>query len=130
MEPSTPATMDLFAPAVLPHVTLERLNSLAEEFRQSLKEHHEETFQDTTKDDMGREIRDIQTARVVTHNMINMNRLKMFLEGMDELEKVLLFLDFPGASSVMSNVWGTVRFLLKVSVAIKLFPNGQLISKF
>ncbi|RBR03772.1 uncharacterized protein FIESC28_11694 [Fusarium coffeatum] len=107
--------MDLFAPAVLPHVTLERLNSLAEDFRQSLKEHHEETFQDTTKEDMSREIRDIQTARVVTHNMINMNRLKMFLEGMDELEKVLLFLDFPGAGSVMSNVWGTVRFLLKTT---------------
>ncbi|KAJ4022643.1 hypothetical protein NW766_001687 [Fusarium irregulare] len=107
--------MDLFAPAVLPHVTLERLNSLAEDFRQSLKEHHEEAFQDTTKEDMSREIRDIQTARVVTHNMINMNRLKMFLEGMDELEKVLLFLDFPGASSVMSNVWGTVRFLLKTT---------------
>ena len=89
MEPSTSATMDLYAPAVLPHVTLERLNSLAEDFRQSLKEHHEEAFQDTTKEDMSREIRDIQTARVVTHNMINMNRLKMFLEGMDELEKAL-----------------------------------------
>lgn len=121
--------MDLFAPAVLPHVTMERLNALAGEFRQSLKEHHEETFLETTKEDMGKEIRDIQTLRDATHNMINMNRLKMFLEGMDELEKVLIFLEFPGASSVMSNVWGTVRFLLKVNSYRKM-SDPQLISKF
>jgi len=120
--------MDLFAPAVLPHVTLERLNALAGEFRQSLKEHHEETFLETTKEDMGKEIRDIQTLRDATHNMINMNRLRMFLEGMDELEKVLIFLEFPGASSVMSNVWGTVRFLLKVSSYRKM-SDPWLISK-
>ncbi|RGP70131.1 early growth response 1-b [Fusarium sporotrichioides] len=92
---------------------MERLNSLAEEFRSSLKEHHEESFENTTNQDMRREIHDMQTLRDVTNNMINMNRLRMFLQGMEELESVLLFLEYPGATSVMSNVWGAVNFLLK-----------------
>jgi hypothetical protein len=94
---------------------MERLNSLAEEFRSSLKEHHEEAFENTTNQDMQREIRDMQALRDVTNNMINMNRLRMFLDGMEELEKLLIFLEFPAARSVMSNVWGAVKFLLKVN---------------
>ncbi|KPA38493.1 transcription factor [Fusarium langsethiae] len=94
---------------------MERLNSLAEEFRSSLKEHHEEAFENTTNQDMRREIHDMQTLRDVTNNMINMNRLRMFLQGMEELESVLLFLEYPGSRSVMSNVWGVVKFLLKTT---------------
>ncbi|CEF75892.1 hypothetical protein FGSG_10470 [Fusarium graminearum PH-1] len=96
-------------------VHMERLKSLAEDFKCSLKEHHEESFENTTNQDMRREIHDMQALRDVTNNMINMNRLRMFIEGMEELESVLIFIDYPGARSIMSNVWGAVKFLLKTT---------------
>ncbi|RGP79328.1 early growth response 1-b, partial [Fusarium longipes] len=94
---------------------MEEISARAEKFRASLKEHHEEAFENTTNQDMRREIHDMQALRDVTNNMINMNRLRMFLEGMEELEQVLLFLDFPGTRSVMSTVSGAVKFLLKTT---------------
>ncbi|XEV00969.1 hypothetical protein FSHL1_006256 [Fusarium sambucinum] len=94
---------------------MERLSSLVEEFRSLLKEHHEEQFENTTREDMQIEIHNVQALRDATHNMINMNRLRMFLNGMEELEEVLLFLEFPGARNAMSNIWGTVKFLLKTT---------------
>jgi hypothetical protein len=109
---------------------MERLNSLAEDFRSSLKEHHEEAFENTTNHDMRREIHDMQTLRDVTNNMINMNRLRMFLQGMEELESVLLFLEHPGAKCVMSNIWGAVKFLLKVSFEMHTLSRVELKSKY
>ncbi|KAF5674271.1 early growth response 1-B [Fusarium denticulatum] len=92
---------------------MNRLYELAEEFRRSLKPHHEEEFENTTIGDMRKEMRDIQSLRDKTNNMMDMNRLRMFLAGMEEFEKVLLRLEFPGTKGVMSIVWGSVRFLLK-----------------
>ncbi|KAH7164837.1 hypothetical protein DER46DRAFT_608497 [Fusarium sp. MPI-SDFR-AT-0072] len=92
---------------------MDRLYEIAEEFRRSLKTHHEEEFENTTVGDMRKEIHDIQLLRDKTNNMMDMNRLRMFLDGMEELEKVLLYLEFPGTKGVMSIVWGSVRFLLR-----------------
>ncbi|RKK98844.1 hypothetical protein BFJ71_g6569 [Fusarium oxysporum] len=92
---------------------MNRLYELADEFRRSLKAHHEEEFENTTIGDMRKEIHDIQLLRDKTNNMMDMNRLRMFLGGMEELEKVLLRLEFPGTTGVMSIVWGSVRFLLR-----------------
>ncbi|KAF4452456.1 Early growth response protein 1-B [Fusarium austroafricanum] len=94
---------------------MDRLFEIAEDFRRSLKSHHEEEFENTSMGAMRREIHDIQLLRDKTSNMMNMNRLRMFLSGMEELEKVLLQLQFPGARNVMSIIWGSVRFLLKVN---------------
>ncbi|KAH7255325.1 uncharacterized protein BKA55DRAFT_688340 [Fusarium redolens] len=92
---------------------MNRLYELAEEFRRSLKPHHEEEFENTTVGDMRKEIHDIQLLRDKTNNMMDMNRLRMFLDGMEELEKLLLRLEFPGTKGAMSIIWGSVRFLLK-----------------
>lgn len=105
---------------------MDRLYELAEDFRRSLKTHHEEEFENTTDGDMRKEIRDIQLLRDKTNNMMDMNRLRMFLDGMDELEKVLLQLEFPGTRGVMSIVWASVKFLLRVIIGISFIHGTQL----
>ncbi|KAH7480752.1 hypothetical protein FOMA001_g8712 [Fusarium oxysporum f. sp. matthiolae] len=102
------------------------LYELADEFRRSLKAHHEEEFENTTIGDMRKEIHDIQLLRDKTNNMMDMNRLRMFLGGMEELEKVLLRLQFPGTTGVMSIVWGSVRFLLRVIIDLWFMHGTQL----
>jgi hypothetical protein len=102
------------------------LYELADEFRRSLKAHHEEEFENTTIGDMRKEIHDIQLLRDKTNNMMDMNRLRMFLGGMEELEKVLLRLEFPGTTGVMSIVWGSVRFLLRVIIGLWFMHGTQL----
>ncbi|KAF5637313.1 early growth response 1-B [Fusarium tjaetaba] len=92
---------------------MDRLHELAEGFRRSLKPHHEEEFGNTTMEDMLKEINDIQLLRDRTNSMMDMNRLRMFLDGLKELEKILLQLEFPGTKGVMSIVWGSVRFFLR-----------------
>nr|ANF07002.1 hypothetical protein FVEG_03173 [Fusarium verticillioides] len=92
---------------------MDRLHELAEGFRRSLKPHHEEEFENTTIEDMLKEIHDIQLLRDRTSSMMDMNRLRMFLDGMEELEKTLLHLEFPGTKGVMSIVWGSLRFFLR-----------------
>ncbi|RYC95704.1 hypothetical protein BFJ63_vAg1517 [Fusarium oxysporum f. sp. narcissi] len=105
---------------------MNRLYELADEFRRSLKTHHEEEFENTTIEDMRKEIHDIQLLRDKTNNMMDMNRLRMFLGGMEELEKVLLRLQFPGTTGVMSIVWGSVRFLLRVIIGLWFMHGTQL----
>ncbi|KAF5570892.1 early growth response 1-B [Fusarium phyllophilum] len=92
---------------------MDRLYELAEGLRRSLKPHHEEEFENTTIEDMRKEIHDIQLLRDRTNNMMDMNRLRMFLGGLEDFEKVLWRLEFPGTKGVMSIVWGSVRFLLR-----------------
>lgn len=93
---------------------MEKLNDIAKEFRSSLKTIHKDEFEGISIGDMQREIHEKQAMRDKTNNMINMNRLRMFIRGMESLEKVLCQLEFPDTSSVMSIIWGSVRFLFKV----------------
>lgn len=94
---------------------MEKLTDIAKEFRSSLKSLHQDEFEGVSMGDMKREIQEKQAMRDRTSNMINMNRLRMFISGMESLEKVLCQLEFPDTSSVMSIIWGSVRFLFKVS---------------
>lgn len=94
---------------------MDKLNDIAKEFRSSLKSLHKDEFEGISMGDMQREIHEKQAMRDKTNNMINMNRLRMFINGMESFEKVLCQLEFPGTSSVMSTIWGSVRFLFKVS---------------
>ncbi|KAF5575695.1 early growth response 1-B [Fusarium subglutinans] len=105
---------------------MDRLYELADGFRRSLKPRHEEEFEIATSGDMRKEIRDIQSLRDNTHNMMDMNRLRMFLDGMEELERVLLYLGFPGTKGVMSLIWGSITFFLKVSNTSDKAFNGML----
>jgi hypothetical protein len=94
---------------------MDKLHDIAKEFRSSLKSLHKDEFEGISMGDMQREIHEKQAMRDKTNNMINMNRLRMFINGMESLEKVLCQLEFPDTSSVMSTIWGSVRFLFKVS---------------
>jgi hypothetical protein len=94
---------------------MDKLNEIAKEFRSSLKTLHKDEFEGISMGDMQREIHEKQAMRDKTNNMINMNRLRMFINGMESLENVLCQLEFPDTSSVMSTIWGSVRFLFKVS---------------
>jgi hypothetical protein len=105
---------------------MDRLHELAEGFRRSLKPHHEEEFENTTIEDMLKEIHDIQLLRDRTSSMMDMNRLRMFLDGMEELEKTLLHLEFPGTKGVMSIVWGSVRFFLRVIIDLRFMHRTRL----
>ncbi|KAF5687056.1 early growth response 1-B [Fusarium circinatum] len=58
--------------------------------------------------------------------MMDMNRLRMFLDGMEELNKVLLSLEFPGTKGVMSLIWGSLTFLLNISNNSDKAFNGML----
>ncbi|ENH67516.1 Early growth response protein 1-B [Fusarium oxysporum f. sp. cubense race 1] len=66
---------------------MNRLYELADEFRRSLKAHHEEEFENTTIGDMRKEIHDIQLLRDKTNNMMDMNRLRMFLGVWQRLQR-------------------------------------------
>ncbi|KAG5658069.1 hypothetical protein KAF25_007020 [Fusarium avenaceum] len=96
---------------------MEKLTDIAKEFRSSLKSLHQDEFEGISMGDMKREIQEKQEMRHRTSNMINMNRLRMFIEGMESLENVLCQLEFPDTSSVMSTIWGSVRFLFKTTDA-------------
>ncbi|CAJ0538940.1 Ff.00g068020.m01.CDS01 [Fusarium sp. VM40] len=105
---------------------MEKLNDIAKEFRSSLKTIHKDEFEGISIGDMQREIHEKQAMRDKTNNMINMNRLRMFIRGMESLEKVLCQLEFPDTSSVMSIIWGSVRFLFKTTDAVDRALDGVL----
>ncbi|KIL85069.1 hypothetical protein FAVG1_11497 [Fusarium avenaceum] len=96
---------------------MEKLTDIVKEFRSSLKSLHQDEFEGISIGDMKREIQEKQEMRHRTSNMINMNRLRMFIEGMESLENILCQLEFPDTSSVMSTIWGSVRFLFKTTDA-------------
>ncbi|KAM0266942.1 hypothetical protein ACHAPA_006328 [Fusarium lateritium] len=105
---------------------MDRLNEIAKEFRNSLKDLHKDEFEGISMNDMQREIHEKQSMRDKTNNMINMNRLRMFINGMESFEKVLCQLEFSGTSSVMSTIWGSVRFLFKTTDAADRALDGVL----
>lgn len=94
---------------------MEKLTDIAKEFRSSLKSLHQDEFEGISMGDMKREIQEKQAIRDKTNNMMNMNRLRIFIEGMESLEEIMCQLEFSDTSSVMSTIWGSVRFLFKVS---------------
>ncbi|KAM0352349.1 hypothetical protein ACHAPU_002014 [Fusarium lateritium] len=105
---------------------MDQLDKINQEFRNSLKSHHQDEFENISMSDMQREIREKQSMRDKTNNLINMNRLGMFIDGMESLEKVLLLLEFTGTDQVMSTVWGSVKFLLKTTDAMDRALDGVL----
>ncbi|KAF5663728.1 early growth response 1-B [Fusarium heterosporum] len=94
---------------------MDQIDKIAQEFRDSLKSLHQDEFENITMVDMQKEICEKQAMRDKTNNMINMSRLRMFIDGMASFENVLLLLEFPGTERVMSTVWGSVKFMLRIT---------------
>lgn len=93
---------------------MDRLVALAETFGGNLKSADQEKFAPITFEDMKGAIGEIQSAQQRHRAMMNMNRLHLFLVGMEELQDVLTELKFAETGTVMAHVWGSVRFLLEV----------------
>lgn len=79
--------------------------------RLTLKEQND--FQFTTLDGVKRELARIQKEQQDLKTMMNMSRIQSFLEGMNELGKVIEV--FLNASNFVAFVWGPVKFLLQVA---------------
>jgi hypothetical protein len=91
------------------------LLKIAREFLNTLRPQDVELFESSSYDDVLRDVNDIQSQRELTKTMINMKRIHPFLIDMANLENVLVAIEFQQASHVMACVWGSVRFLLKVT---------------
>jgi soluble cytochrome b562 len=93
---------------------MDRLAEIAEKFGNSLKPHDKEQFESSTLEDMQTDLSDIQSKQDRTKTMMNMNRIKKFMSGMEDLAKALAAINVRDAGRAMAYVWGSIRFLLKV----------------
>jgi hypothetical protein len=82
------------------------------DFKKRLTPKEQNDFQFTTLDGVKREIARIQKEQDDLKTMMNMSRIQSFLEGMNELGKVIEV--FLNASNFVAFVWGPVKFLLQV----------------
>ena len=82
------------------------------DFKKRLTSKEQNDFQFTTLDGVKREIARIQKEQDDLKTMMNMSRIQSFLEGMNELGKVIEV--FLNASNFVAFVWGPVKFLLQV----------------
>lgn len=83
------------------------------DFKKRLTPKEQNDFQFTTLDGVKREIARIQKDQDNLKTMMNMSRIQSFLEGMNELGKVIEV--FLNASNFVAFVWGPVKFLLQVA---------------
>lgn len=82
------------------------------DFKKRLTPKEQNDFQFTTLDGVKREIARIQKQQDDLKTMMNMSRIQSFLEGMNELGKVIEV--FLNASNFVAFVWGPLKFLLQV----------------
>ncbi|CAH0027137.1 unnamed protein product [Clonostachys rhizophaga] len=94
---------------------MDRLAEIAEKFGDSLKPHHKEQFETSTLEDMQTELSDIQSKQDQTKTLMNMNRIEKFLSGMEDLSKALTAVNNRDVGHAMAYVWGSIRFLLRVT---------------
>ncbi|KAM5366412.1 hypothetical protein ACJZ2D_010522 [Fusarium nematophilum] len=106
-------------------VTLEsRFQGLVNDYKLKLEPDDQENFATTTLQCMKRAISNIQSQKDETGTMMNMNRMAVFLDRIDELEKALLAVNLPEPGRFMAYIWGTVRFLLeRTKLTEKAFDN-------
>lgn len=82
------------------------------EFKKRLTAKEEETFQVTSLDDVRHSIARIQKEQDTVKQMMNLPRLKAFLEAMDQFGKIVEV--FVNTSEFVAFVWGPLKFLLQV----------------
>ncbi|KAM0421485.1 hypothetical protein ACHAPT_010658 [Fusarium lateritium] len=93
---------------------MDELNQEAERFKSILTASDQEHFPLTKLDDMLHELSRIQSKRDDTKEMINMNRLQLFKDGMIDFEDTLVAIGFAEAKQVMAYVWASMRYLFEV----------------
>ncbi|KAK1753778.1 hypothetical protein QBC47DRAFT_387120 [Echria macrotheca] len=78
-----------------------------------LKGPESEQFQFTNLQTLKLSMKEIQDEQAAKSRMRNMNRLRKFLEGMEQYEKLIEV--FLNASEFVAFVWGPLKFLLQVT---------------
>ena len=86
--------------------------SVLKRFKNHLTQKELDDFQCTSLQDIYRLISKLQAEQRTEKRMMNLNRMKGFLEGMNELGKVINV--FSNSSALVAAVWGPVKFLLQV----------------
>lgn len=105
------------------------LDLLVEKFEAMLRPSDKQIFQSGSFEDVQRELFVIQSQRDKTKSMMNMNRIRDFLNRMEELKEYLELAEAGEAGQAMAYIWGSVRFLLKVCIpSIFAASNEQAIA--
>lgn len=91
-----------------------RLAELTTRFGANLKPHDKEQFEFTTFEDMEMYLNTVQSKQDQTKTMMNMKRLELFRDGMQELDSVFSTLDSSDGRHAMKYVWGSIKFLVTV----------------
>ena len=82
-------------------------------FSVRLSKKESESFKFSTLDDVRAAMKEIQEEQGRQNNMMNLTRLKGFLEAMEQYGKVIDV--FVNSSPVLCFVWGPIKFLLQES---------------
>lgn len=83
------------------------------DFKKRLTPKELNDFEFTTLEDVKKEIGRIQKEQDAFKTMMNMSRIQSFLEGMNELSKIVEV--FLNASNFVAFIWGPLKFLLQVA---------------
>lgn len=94
-----------------PHA--QAFESVLEEFKKGLKKRDQETFEFTTFNDLTNSIVDLQTKQYELRELQNQNRLRPFLEVIEQYGKLVEV--FYNGNAIMAFVWGPIKFLLQVT---------------
>ncbi|KAJ0297911.1 hypothetical protein COL516b_010276 [Colletotrichum fioriniae] len=89
------------------------LRMSADKFKELLNDIHVDKIGKTTLEDVYRCLRDIQFQQQEKKTLMNLNRIELFLIGMDSFREVLDDRRMKGVDGIMALVWGPMRFLLE-----------------
>lgn len=82
------------------------------EFKQRLTLNEQKDFENTTIEDVRREIHRVQEDQARRKKMMNLTRISSFLEAMEQFGKVVEV--FLNASDFLAFIWGPLKFFLQV----------------
>lgn len=96
---------------------MDTILSLAEEFEawEVLRDQDRQLFESSGPIQIQQELNSIQSIQNETRTLRGMFRIKMFLDGLLHLEKVLQAVGFHHTNKVMMYVWGPLQYLLRAT---------------
>ncbi|KAG7038967.1 zinc finger protein [Colletotrichum scovillei] len=91
------------------------LRMSADNFKEQLNDIHVDKFGKTTLHDVYRSLRDIQFQQQEQKTLMNLNRIELFLSGMNSFQEVLDDRGMNDVEGIMAFVWGPMKFLLETT---------------
>ncbi|KAI9687323.1 MAG: hypothetical protein M1822_002366 [Bathelium mastoideum] len=90
-----------------------RFEKALEDFKKGLRPEDEENFNGTTLEDLQNSIKDLQQKQYSQRRLQNLNRLKPFLEAIDQYGKIVEI--FANSSIFVTFIWGPMKSLLQIA---------------